>query len=382
MGETIAIAGSTGNSTGLHIHLTLQHIGKGMKNYVVDDVIDPEHFFTSTITPKDEAWWVADLSIPDGMPIHAGEPFRKTWRIRNVGTTTWQIGYELVSDGMMKSTNSIPLPPAKPGEEVEVSVDLVAPSTSGIQRSTWMPRSITNEYFDYPIHAEIEVQFDADNGSVEARYEDDVTVPYNTYMKPGQRFRKTWRIRNTGRSKWGNGYQFVFVSGDQMKGPDAVPMPPTMPGQDTEISIDLFAPAKPGKALGTWQPRDPQGKLFDFPMRVEIVVIPSPRFDNATFVSDVIVLQPGQNFVKTWRLQNSGQTRWGDGYALAFIEGEQMGAPEAVPVVSTEWLGQTDVSVRLTAPPKPGVYIGKWQMRSFDGKFFGPIFEAQIEVKL
>ena len=71
----------------------------------------------------------------------------------------------------MKSTNSIPLPPAKPGEEVEVSVDLVAPSTSGIQRSTWMPRSITNEYFDYPIHAEIEVQFDADNGSVEARYE-------------------------------------------------------------------------------------------------------------------------------------------------------------------------------------------------------------------
>jgi len=51
VGETIGVAGSTGNSTGLHVHLTLQHIGKGLKNYVVDDVIDPEHFFTKHHRP-------------------------------------------------------------------------------------------------------------------------------------------------------------------------------------------------------------------------------------------------------------------------------------------------------------------------------------------
>ncbi len=382
VGETIGVAGSTGNSTGLHVHLTLQHIGKGMKNYVVDDVIDPEHFFTNTIIPKDEVWWVADLSVPDGTVIKAGEKFRKTWRIRNVGTTVWQRGYELVSDGQMKSAATVALPAANPGEDVDVSVDLVAPTKGGPQRSTWEPRSITGEFFDTALYAEIEVQSEAEDGDDEARYVDDVTVPYDTSMKPGQTFRKTWSVRNTGRSKWGKGYQFVFVSGERMNGPEAVPLPPAMPGQESEISIDLVAPAKPGKALGTWQPRNPQGKLFDFPMRVEVVVIPSADFDNAAFVADVVVLQAGQSFVKTWRIQNSGQTRWGDGYVLAFIDGEQMGAPGAIPVVSTKGLMQTDVSVRLTAPPKAGLYIGQWQMRSPDGKFFGPVFEAEVEVRL
>ena len=188
VGETIGVAGSTGNSTGLHVHLTLQHIGRGLKNYVVDDVIDPEHFFSNTIVPRDEAWWVSDLSIPDGTPINAGQKFRKTWRIRNVGTTRWQRGYELVSDGAMESAATIALPSARPGEDVEISADLVAPSRGGLQRSTWMPRSITNEFFDYPLYAEIDVQTDENSGHDEARYVDDVTVPYDTYMKPGQKF--------------------------------------------------------------------------------------------------------------------------------------------------------------------------------------------------
>jgi hypothetical protein len=244
-----------------------------------------------------------------------------------------------------------------------------------------MPRSITNEFFDHPLYAEIDVQTAADTID-EAHYVDDVTIPYGTLIKPGQPFRKTWSVRNTGRTRWSDGYEFVFVSGDRMNGAEAVPLPPTMPGQDTEISLDLVAPAKPGKALGTWQPRDPHGNLFDFPMRVEVVVLPAADFDNAAFVSDVIILQAGQSFVKTWRILNSGQTRWGDGYVLAFIDGDQMGAPGAVPIASTKGLLQTDVSVRLTAPAKPGIYTGEWQMRSPDGKFFGPAFRAEIEVRL
>jgi len=87
-----------------------------------------------------------------------------------------------------------------------------------------------------------------------------VTIPYDTLIKPGQTFRKTWSIRNTGRTQWRDGYQFVFVSGDRMNGAEAVPLPPTMPGQDTEISLDLTAPAKPGRAFGTWQPRESAGQ--------------------------------------------------------------------------------------------------------------------------
>jgi len=63
----------------------------------------------------------------------------------------------------MKSPATVALPPVPPGEDVDVSVDLVAPSTPGLQRSMWMPRSITNEFFDYPLYAEIDVQTAADN---------------------------------------------------------------------------------------------------------------------------------------------------------------------------------------------------------------------------
>ena len=34
-----------------HVHLTLQHIGKGLKNYVVADVVDPEPFLASQHHP-------------------------------------------------------------------------------------------------------------------------------------------------------------------------------------------------------------------------------------------------------------------------------------------------------------------------------------------
>ena len=41
LGQQIGMGGSTGNSTGPHLHLTVQHIGHGLSGYVVPDVVDP-----------------------------------------------------------------------------------------------------------------------------------------------------------------------------------------------------------------------------------------------------------------------------------------------------------------------------------------------------
>lgn len=46
-GEPVGILGTTGNSSGYHVHLTVQHIGHGLSNYVVEDVVNPEPLLIS-----------------------------------------------------------------------------------------------------------------------------------------------------------------------------------------------------------------------------------------------------------------------------------------------------------------------------------------------
>lgn len=47
-GQPVGILGTTGNSTGYHSHLTLQHLGKGLSGYAVNDVVNPEDYLVNT----------------------------------------------------------------------------------------------------------------------------------------------------------------------------------------------------------------------------------------------------------------------------------------------------------------------------------------------
>jgi len=99
--------------------------------------------------------------------------------------------------------------------------------------------------------------------------------------------------------------------------------------------------------------------------------------DRASFVSDVTIpdntrLSPGQSFVKTWRLQNSGSCTWSTDYVLVFVDGHRMGGPPSVPLRGTVAPGSTvDLSITLTAPAGDGAYEGKWQLRNTNGDLFG-----------
>ncbi|NJC96154.1 MAG: hypothetical protein FIB03_07435, partial [Anaerolineae bacterium] len=82
----------------------------------------------------DHAQFVSDVTIPDGTSLTTGSAFTKTWRLRNIGTCTWTSSYSLVWAGgdLLGSPRSVNLTSTvAPGQTVDISIDLTAPSTPG-----------------------------------------------------------------------------------------------------------------------------------------------------------------------------------------------------------------------------------------------------------
>jgi len=99
--------------------------------------------------------------------------------------------------------------------------------------------------------------------------------------------------------------------------------------------------------------------------------------DAAEFIGDVTIpdgthLSPGESFIKTWRLRNSGTSTWTRAYSLVFANGSQMNGLSLIPLLGTVAPGGViDVSVTLVAPNSPGTYKGYWELRSATGILFG-----------
>lgn len=100
-------------------------------------------------TGTNDSAYVADVTIPDDTEIEAGKQFVKTWRIRNAGSRAWGAGYELVFAGgeTMHRNAAVSVPPARPGETVEVSVTLTAPEIPGSHYSDWRMRDSEGNFF-------------------------------------------------------------------------------------------------------------------------------------------------------------------------------------------------------------------------------------------
>jgi len=96
-----------------------------------------------------------------------------------------------------------------------------------------------------------------------AEFLGDVTIVDNATLRPGEPFRKTWKIQNAGNCAWTSAYRLVFVRGNQMGGPVSVPLAaPVSPGMSADVSVDLFAPREVGQYEGFWQLRTPGGTTF------------------------------------------------------------------------------------------------------------------------
>ncbi len=226
--------------------------------------------------PKNRCRFVADITIPDGTVCSSGETFVKTWRLRNAGELAWGSGFELIfaHSDQMGAPDAIPLPPAAPDEEVDVSLSLTAPDELGVFRSYWQPRDAEGNLFGRAIWAEIEVR-EAEDAQAVDRYDyvADVTIPDGSLVQAGSEFTKIWRLRNTGTTTWKKNFRIAFVSGTQMGGPLSTMIHKNVdPGDTAEISLKLRAPAAPGNYHGNWGMRNHLGASIGRIIWVEIKV--------------------------------------------------------------------------------------------------------------
>lgn len=114
----------------------------------------------------DMVQFVADVTIPDGLPVDPGIALSKTWRLKNIGTCWWTTGYKLVFVGgeQMGGVSAVNLPKGvAPGQTIDLTLGLTAPLTPGLYTGYWELQNPTGGLFgigqtaNKPFFVEIEV---------------------------------------------------------------------------------------------------------------------------------------------------------------------------------------------------------------------------------
>ena len=141
---------------------------------------------------------------------------------------------------------------------------------------------------------------------------DDQNMTAPPLVQPGQRFRKGWRVRNSGTCTWTTAYTFSFDGGNsplaQMGGQMQVVGQPVAPGQTVDFYVDLIAPTAPGVYQGFWRMRNAQGVGFGARVYVGIQV-PQPVVPTQTpspgisFSANPTQISPGQPVLFSWNAQ-------------------------------------------------------------------------------
>ena len=133
---------------------------------------------TAPANCKDTAVLLQDVTIPDGTNIPYGTQFLKTWQFRNTGTCPW-VGYRIayVSGDRMGSADTAPVPDTASKADVNVSVDLTAPTTDGIYTGFYELRNASNEPVAIGIERTFWVKITVGNVTLPSLQAPTFTVP-------------------------------------------------------------------------------------------------------------------------------------------------------------------------------------------------------------
>jgi hypothetical protein len=118
-----------------------------------------------TLTPTPPDWgtvpaicnwaqFINHTTYPDGSIVVGQAEVTKTWRIKNIGSCTWSSLYSLVYQGLLWGYDPFVVPTrvylnrtVRPGETVDLSVDLTTARVAGDYTAYWVLRSENGELF-------------------------------------------------------------------------------------------------------------------------------------------------------------------------------------------------------------------------------------------
>jgi hypothetical protein len=106
----------------------------------------------------------------------------------------------------------------------------------------------------------------------------------------------------------------------------------------------------------------------------DAALVAEPETPNGTEVA------PGQPFLKTWQVLNSGTCFWEPGTRMRYVDGELTGIVEAVNLPITEPARTANVSIGFIAPDRPGTYASFWQLQMQDGTVIQTVFSVMVVV--
>jgi hypothetical protein len=88
----------------------------------------------------DDSTYVSDVTIPDNTQVLPGQTFQKTWKIQNAGSCAWNTSYSIgfLSGEQMGGAKTNLTSSVNPGYQIEVTVNMTAPSTVGTYTGKWI----------------------------------------------------------------------------------------------------------------------------------------------------------------------------------------------------------------------------------------------------
>lgn len=112
---------------------------------------------------------------------------------------------------------------------------------------------------------------------------------------------------------------------------------------------------------------------------------PNTKIPQMSFVQDITIgegesIPPNTKFMKTWRVQNSGDELWPHGCHLRFIGGNKFGENDSVMVERLEPGACSNISIDMISPIEVGLHQSQWRMCTSNGLFFGDCIWVILQV--